>query len=87
VELLIVLILVNKLLCYAMISIGFLIPGTSGNVELLVSIIKHEGNSLVLAGQGQISFRDIDPNVEDQTHRITINDNIWVSNLYSYILD
>jgi hypothetical protein len=60
-------------------ALGFLIPGTSANVSVYLTIIKNEGQNLFMVRQCQIALRDVNPFEENQIHSLTLSENIEVS--------
>ena len=57
---------------------GFLIPGTSSNVSVFLSIVRTEGQNFVIAAQAQLALRDVDPFEEGQIHTLVMSENIQV---------
>lgn len=59
--------------------VGFLIPGTSANVSVYLTIIRSEGQNFFIVGQCQLALRDVNPFEENQVHTLVISENIEVS--------
>lgn len=55
---------------------GFLIPGTSGNVELFITLVKNENANLIMVGQCQLSFRDVNPFIPNQDISLVFREKI-----------